>query len=103
MSITPLEEEGANPIASWQFHFVNGIKNGQYVRLASMTVDDPMDANKKSLRVLVGKSIDINDINKRAIAVHIENNVKQLYLRTHWAVQMPATKAHLGDLIKVTY
>lgn len=79
----------ATPQISYQVNVVEGLKNGQYVRMFGLTIDHPKDAASKSVRFTSGKVVNANEPNSRKILVSYENNIKKLYLRTHWSVKMP--------------
>lgn len=65
-----------------------------------MTMDNPADPATKSIRIVAGKALDVTDPNKRAIALGYENAVKKLYVRSHYAIQMPSTAVAIPEVTK---
>ena len=90
----------ATPQISYQVNIVEGLKNGQYVRMIGLTIDHPKDAASKSVRFTGGKVVNANEPNSRRILVSYENNIKKLYLRTLWNVKMPQNNLKIPQVTR---
>lgn len=100
VSFTKDPNNDATPHISYQIHAVQGHKDGQYVQLFGLTIDNPKDAATKSIRIVAGKAVQTNDPNKRKALVSYENNVKKLYVRSQYVVQMPETSLPIPAVTK---
>lgn len=65
-----------------------------------LTVDDPKDATKKSLRVGGGIAVDVNDPNKRFSAFNYENFPRNIFMRTFAKAQMPTSELAVPKLLR---
>ena len=90
----------ANPTLSYEINIVSGFKNEQYVQMFAVTFQNPTDPATKSIRFVLGKKVDTNDPNKRAILINYENSVKNLFLQGHGEIIMPDTKLNIPDITR---
>lgn len=100
VSLSPNPVSSSSSQASWQLNIVDGLKSGQYVKLATWTLDSPLDSSKKAVRVSLGTAIDTNDPNKRLVLTAYENSVKKLYVRSRYSIQMPTTSLAVPRVTK---
>lgn len=89
-----------SPVLSYELNMVHGHKDGNLVQMFAVTFQNPTDPAAKSVRFVLGRKIDSNDPNKRAILMNYENHVKQLFILSHGEVTMPETKLSIPDITR---
>ena len=94
------DSDDSSPVLSYELNMVNGHKDGNLIQMFAVTFQSPTDPSSKSIRFVIGRKVNSNDPNKRALFTNYENHVKNLFLLTHGEVTMPETKLSIPDITR---
>jgi hypothetical protein len=96
------DSDASAPVLNYELNMVHGHRDGNLIQMFAVTFQNPSDPASNSVRFVLGRKIDSNNPNKRAILFNYENHVKNLFLQGHADVTMPETKLLIPDVTRGT-